>query len=138
MDWLSIIPPIVAIAVVLWRKEVIVALVLAIFAAELLQMAFAWYSPGAATINTIERIVGVFNSPDNARLLVFKLGGDFHYEPLRDFIPLMLGFLFSFTVGYLALRILLGFIEQGRLHWWSWYCWSIGALALLWFGLPGK
>jgi Na+/H+ antiporter NhaC len=73
MDWLSIIPPIVAIVVVLWRKEVIVALVLAIFAAELLQMAFAWHTPGAATINTIERIVGVFNSPDNARLLVFSL-----------------------------------------------------------------
>ena len=73
MDWLSVIPPIVAIIVVLWRKEVIVALVLAIFAAELLQIAFAWHSPGAATINTIERIVGVFNSPDNARLLVFSL-----------------------------------------------------------------
>ncbi|MGB5165969.1 MAG: Na+/H+ antiporter NhaC family protein [Woeseiaceae bacterium] len=73
MDWLSIIPPIVAIVVVLWRKEVIVALLLAIFAAELLQMAFAWHTPGAATINTIERIVAVFNSPDNTRLLVFSL-----------------------------------------------------------------
>ena len=73
MDWLSVVPPMVAIAVVLWRKEVIVALVLAIFSAELLQMAFAWSAPAGATINTIERIVGVFNSPDNTRLLVFSL-----------------------------------------------------------------
>jgi Na+/H+ antiporter NhaC len=73
MDWLSVIPPVVAIAVVLWRKEVIVSLVLAIFASELLQLAFAWYAPGTATINTVERIVGVFDSPDNARLLVFSL-----------------------------------------------------------------
>ena len=73
MDWLSIIPPVIAIAVVLWRKEVIVSLVLAIFASELLQLAFAWHAPGTATINTVERIVGVFNSPDNARLLVFSL-----------------------------------------------------------------
>ena len=73
MDWLSVIPPIVAIAVVLWQKEVIVALALAIFSAELLQVGLAWYAPGIATINTIERIVGVFNSPDNARILVFSL-----------------------------------------------------------------
>ena len=73
MDWLSVIPPIVAIAVVLWRKEVIVALLLAIFASELLQLTFAWYSPGPATINTVERVVGVFNSPDNTRILIFSL-----------------------------------------------------------------
>lgn len=73
MDWLSVIPPIVAIAVVLWRKEVIAALLLGIFASEVLQLAFAWYSPGAATINTVERVVGVFNSPDNTRILIFSL-----------------------------------------------------------------
>ncbi len=73
MDWLSVIPPIVAIGVVLWKKEVIVALALAIFSAELLQVSFAWYAPGLATINTLERVVGVFNSPDNARILVFSL-----------------------------------------------------------------
>jgi len=73
MDWLSVIPPIIAIAVVLWRREVIVALLLAIFASELLQLTFAWYSPGPATINTVERVVGVFNSPDNTRILIFSL-----------------------------------------------------------------
>ena len=73
MDWLSVIPPIVAIGVVLWKKEVIVTLALAIFSSELLQVTFAWYAPGPATINTLERIVSVFNSPDNARILVFSL-----------------------------------------------------------------
>jgi len=72
MDWLSVIPPIIAIAVVLWRKEVIVALLLAIFSAELLQLTLAWYVPGPAAINTVERIVSVFESPDNARILVFS------------------------------------------------------------------
>lgn len=73
MDWLSVVPPVLAIVVVLWRKEVIAALLVAIFAAELLQMTFSWSAPGPATLNTIERIVGVFNSPDNARLLIFSL-----------------------------------------------------------------
>ena len=73
MDWLSVVPPVVAIVIVLWRKEVIVALLLAIFSAELLQMSFAWTAPAPATLNTIERIVGVFNGPDNARLLIFSL-----------------------------------------------------------------
>lgn len=73
MDWLSVVPPIVAIVVVVWRKEVIIALLLAIFTAELLQLAAHWYAPGLAAIHTIDRIVGVFASPDNARLLVFSL-----------------------------------------------------------------
>lgn len=73
MDWLSVVPPIVAIIVVVWRKEVIVALLLAIFTAELLQIAAHWYAPGLAAVNTVERIVAVFASPDNARLLVFSL-----------------------------------------------------------------
>ncbi len=73
MDWLSLVPPVVAIVVVLWRKEVIVALLLAIFSAELLQMSFTLSAPAPAMLNTIERIVGVFGSPDNARLLVFSL-----------------------------------------------------------------
>jgi Na+/H+ antiporter NhaC len=73
MDWLTVIPPIVAIVVVLWRKEVIVALLLAIFSSELLQVSRIWHAPAPAALNTIERIVSVFESPDNARLIVFSL-----------------------------------------------------------------
>ena len=73
MDWLSIIPPIVAVVVVLWRKEVIIALLLAIFSAELLLLSQSWQAPMLAILNTIERIVGVFDSADNARLILFSL-----------------------------------------------------------------
>ncbi len=73
MDWLSVIPPVIAIVVVLWRKEVIVALLVAIFSAELLQLTLTWSAPAPATLNTIERIVSVFDSPDNTRLLIFSL-----------------------------------------------------------------
>jgi len=73
MDWLSVIPPIVAVVVVLWRKEVIIALLLAIFSAELLQFPLNWLAPFGSVLNTVERIVGVFDSPDNARLIVFSL-----------------------------------------------------------------
>ena len=36
MDWMSVIPPLVAIAVVFWKKEVILALALAVLCAEAL------------------------------------------------------------------------------------------------------
>ncbi len=73
MSWVSVIPPLVAIAVVLWRKEVIVSLLLAIFAAELLQQAFAWQAAILAGVATLERIAAVFTSLDNARLFLFML-----------------------------------------------------------------
>ncbi len=73
MSWVSVIPPLVAIAVVLWRKEVIVSLLLAIFTAELLQQAPAWPGPFLAGVATLERIATVFTSLDNARLFLFML-----------------------------------------------------------------
>ncbi|KFZ31146.1 sodium:proton antiporter [Pseudidiomarina salinarum] len=73
MGWLSILPPLVAIIVVFWRKEVIVALLLAILTSEIL-LTFAGDAPGYyAAIATIERIVSVFESPGNTRILIFSL-----------------------------------------------------------------
>ncbi len=72
-DWTTVLPPLVAIAAVLWRKEVIVSLVLAIFTAELLQITLTWTAPLPAMLNTIERTVGVFGDAGNARLLIFSL-----------------------------------------------------------------
>ena len=72
-QWLSVLPPLVAIAVVLWRRDVIAALLLAIFTAELLLAADHWSAPGVAVLNTLERIVSVFESPGNTRLLIFSL-----------------------------------------------------------------
>ena len=74
MEWLSVIPPLVAIAVVLWKKEVILALLMAVFSSELL-LASQDHSNVVfyAFLGSIERIVSVFSSPDNARLLIFSL-----------------------------------------------------------------
>jgi tetracycline resistance efflux pump len=58
---------------VLWRKEVIVSLLLAIFTAELLQQALAAPAPVLAGVQTLERIATVFTSLDNSRLFLFML-----------------------------------------------------------------
>jgi len=74
MDWLSVIPPIVAIAVVLWRKEVILALLAAVFSAELLLAIHEHSNPFFyAFLGAIERVISVVSSPGNGRLLVFSL-----------------------------------------------------------------
>lgn len=73
MSWMSVIPPLVAILVVFWRKEVIVALLLAIVSSELLH---TWQGgePLLYTfVATIERIIVVFGSASNTRILVFSL-----------------------------------------------------------------
>ena len=70
--WLSVLPPLVAIAVVLWRREVILALVLAVFASEWLLQAGGWSAPPLAALATLERTVAVFGDADNARLLLFS------------------------------------------------------------------
>ncbi len=72
-DWLSVLPPIVAIAVVLWRREVILALFLAIFSAEFLQQSSMLTGFPMAGLFTLERIVSVFEDKDNTRILIFSL-----------------------------------------------------------------
>lgn len=73
MSWLAILPPLVAIIVVFWRKEVIGALLLAVFCSELLLSLGADQNAGYAFIGTLERIVDVFASPGNTRILIFSL-----------------------------------------------------------------
>jgi len=74
MEWLSVIPPLVAIVVVLWRKEVVLALLMAVFSSELL-LAYQNHSNILfyAFIGSIERVILVVSSPGNARLLIFSL-----------------------------------------------------------------
>jgi len=78
MEWLTVLPPLIAIAVVMWKKEVIMALLLGVFSSELLlayktaeqaQDNFIFH----AFIGFIERIISVVSSPSNARLLIFSL-----------------------------------------------------------------
>lgn len=76
MDWFAVIPPLIAIIVVFWRKEVIIALLLGILSSEFL---LSWQAGDSAaplwqfTGHTIERIIGVFSSASNTRILVFSL-----------------------------------------------------------------
>jgi len=74
MEWLTVLPPLVAVVMVLWKKEVILALVMAVFTSELLlsyqvQSNFIFH----AFIGFINRIVLVFSSVDNTQLLIFSL-----------------------------------------------------------------
>lgn len=75
---LSLLPAIVAIAVVIWRKEVILALILAVACAEVLLylkqpelsvIGALLYGP----VQSLERIIAVTTSADNSRILLFSL-----------------------------------------------------------------
>jgi Na+/H+ antiporter NhaC len=72
-QWLSVLPPIVAIVVVLWKREVILALLLAVFTAEVLQQSSLLPAAPLGVLATLERIASVLNDPDNARILLFSL-----------------------------------------------------------------
>ena len=72
-DWLTLMPAVVAIAFVLWRKEVVVALILAVFTSEwLLGLDTGNGSPFFGFIQSIERVISVFSDEGNARLLLFS------------------------------------------------------------------
>lgn len=88
-DWLSILPPILAIIVAVWRKEVVLALTTGIWFGEMLVVADSadWTAPsslsgwllaipeliGLGFIGMLDRIVGVFASGGNTRVLLFGL-----------------------------------------------------------------
>ena len=74
MEWLSVLPPLVAIVIVLWKKDVILALLTAIFSAELLiASSHDYLALFYAFIGFIERIISVVSSAGNARILVFSI-----------------------------------------------------------------
>lgn len=70
MDWLTIAPPIIALGVALWTRNVYWALALAIIVSETL---IAGFNPGVGLLGGIDRIVGVFGSTGNTRILLFCL-----------------------------------------------------------------
>lgn len=74
MDWVSIIPPLVAIIIVFWKKEVIMALLMAVLSAEaLILFTLAGQDVILAPIASIERVVSVATSPGNTRILLFSV-----------------------------------------------------------------
>ena len=46
--------------------------------------------------------------------------------------PILLGTVVSFLVGLFALRWLLRLISKRRLHWFAWYCATVGTLTIAW------
>ena len=70
MDWLTITPPIVAIIVAVWTRNVFWALGLAIWLSETI---IAGFNPFMGALGGIDRAVGVFDSPYNTRVLLFCL-----------------------------------------------------------------
>jgi Na+/H+ antiporter NhaC len=74
MHWYSVLPPIIAIVIVFWRKEVILALVAAILSAEFLlayQNQNEVFFTGA--IGSIERVIEIITSAGNSRILLFSV-----------------------------------------------------------------
>ncbi|QBJ63820.1 Na+/H+ antiporter NhaC family protein [Pseudoalteromonas sp. DL-6] len=74
MSWYSILPPLIAIIIVFWRKEVIMALLVAVISSEfLLALQGEGNSVFTTFLNSIERIVAVASSPGNTRILIFSI-----------------------------------------------------------------
>jgi len=72
--WLSLLPPIVALAFVLWRKEVVSGLMLGLLTSEmLLSIQGGHFSLLGSFIATIERAISKLSEPGNARLILFSL-----------------------------------------------------------------
>ena len=67
---ITLLPPILAIAIALWKREVILALMVSLFSAELILLNGNVFSAFTAVM---ERIVAVFSDAGNTRVLMFSL-----------------------------------------------------------------
>lgn len=47
-------------------------------------------------------------------------------------IPYLVGMLAASIAGYFAIRLFVRFVRQGKLHYFSYYCWTVGMMVLLW------
>ncbi len=74
MQWLTVLPPFLAIVVAVWTRNVYVALGLAILLSEtLIAHASPEFSFGYGLLGSIDRTVGVFGSTGNVRIILFCL-----------------------------------------------------------------
>lgn len=73
-EWLTLLPPLVALGFVLWRKEVVSALLLGLLTSEvLLGIQAGTFSVLGSFVATVERAVTKLSEPGNARLILFSL-----------------------------------------------------------------
>lgn len=70
MDWLTILPPLAAILIAVFTRNVYWALGLAIWLSETI---VATFNPAMGVLNSIDRAVGIFSSAGNTRILLFCL-----------------------------------------------------------------
>ena len=77
MEWVTVLPPVVALIIVFWKKEVLLALLMSLFTSEVIAIHLSNKSSNVVifdgAIETINEIVAVFSSPGNVRLLMFSL-----------------------------------------------------------------
>lgn len=70
MDFLSLLPPLVALALAFWTRNVLLSLVVSLALSELLMVLAA---PLLTFPSTVDRIVAVVTSPGDAKILLFCL-----------------------------------------------------------------
>jgi tetracycline resistance efflux pump len=70
MDWLTLLPPLLAILFAVWKRDVILALTVALLTAEFLQQSF---NPFTAFLGSVSRITSTFASSSNTEILLFSL-----------------------------------------------------------------
>ncbi len=68
--WLSVLPPVLAIVLAIWSKQVILSLFAGIWMGHTL---LSQFNPLAGVVNGLDGIINVFTDPGDARVLVFTL-----------------------------------------------------------------
>jgi undecaprenyl-diphosphatase len=48
-------------------------------------------------------------------------------------LPLLAGVLAAAVTGYIALLFLMRVVKAAKLHWFAWYCWGMGVMAVSYF-----
>jgi len=70
MDWLTILPPVLAVIITIRFRQVVPALLAALVSSECIQASFDLLP---ALTNTFNRLIGVFASTSNTEILLFSL-----------------------------------------------------------------
>lgn len=68
--WFVLLPPLLAIVIAIWKKEIVLALLLGLWLSETLLVGL---NPFLGMLGVFERIISVFTDPDNTRILLFSL-----------------------------------------------------------------
>jgi len=76
---------------------------------------------------TAARFSFLMSIPAIAGAMILHIGSASVDIPLQSIAA---GFLTSLVIGYLCLKLLVVFVKDGRLSWFAYYCWPVGAVTL--------